>query len=231
MNKSSFSTELQLVEMFSKFLRQGGVSNDVHIASEVETGYGIADLVLYSLDNDHHLEISRFSEIPQRFAVLLSNALKTKKFDPKSLSVYTGVNDRSSKSLLYNFVKLNVARRINSDIYEISKYKNSPISKIVSIEAKLSNWKRALDQAYRYKEFSHQSWVLLDHSKIGGALKNIDRFKKAGVGLASFSTTGNLYLLATPKWENPKSNEKYWSASVVLAKAKLSSIKDHLSIF
>lgn len=219
-----------MVEMFAKFLRQGGLSKEVNIAAEVETGYGIADLVLYSLDDKHQIKISNFSKIPQRFAVLLSKTLNFNKFTLETFSAYTGANEQSSKRILNNLVGLGVAKKIEENSFEIFKYGKSPVSKIISIEAKLSNWKRALDQAYRYKEFSHQSWVLLDHSKIDGALKNIERFQNAGIGLASFSTMGELFILFSPKDQLPGINTKYWSASVVLAKAKIDSTKDHLSL-
>lgn len=46
--------------------------------------------------------------------------------------------------------------------------------RIIAIEFKLKNWKQAIKQAYRYKSFSEQVYVLLD-KKIFLRLKKISR--------------------------------------------------------
>ena len=55
---------------------------------------------------------------------------------------------------------------------------------LISIEAKLKNWKRALIQAYRYRSFSEQSYVYMDNDYIEAPLENISEFKKYNIGLA-----------------------------------------------
>jgi len=56
---------------------------------------------------------------------------------------------------------------------------------IVSIEAKLRNWQRALHQAIRYKRFSNKSYVLLDEEYVKPALKSIHLFQEKNIGLMS----------------------------------------------
>jgi hypothetical protein len=64
------------------------------------------------------------------------------------------------------------------------------IDNIVSIEAKLKNWKRALYQAIRYKQFSNESYVLLDKKNVRPAVKNLFLFKEKNVGLLSMDYDG-----------------------------------------
>lgn len=81
-------------------------------------------------------------------------------------------------------------------------------NEIISIEAKLKNWKRALRQAYRYKSFSEESYVFMDESYIGSPLKNIDEFKKYNIGLCGVTEKGiNLYY--KPIDTKPFSDELY----------------------
>lgn len=61
-------------------------------------------------------------------------------------------------------------------------------NEIISIEAKLKNWKRALRQAYRYKSFSEESYVFMDETYISSPLKNIEEFKKYNIGLCGVTT-------------------------------------------
>ena len=55
----------------------------------------------------------------------------------------------------------------------------------IAFEMKLRNWKRALNQAYRYKSFSEYAYVVMDDKFVTPALKNLDLFQKSNVGLIS----------------------------------------------
>lgn len=57
--------------------------------------------------------------------------------------------------------------------------------RVIAIEFKLRNWKQAIKQAYRYKSFSEESYVLLDRKYVNKAKGNIDIFIKYNVGLAA----------------------------------------------
>lgn len=72
-----------------------------------------------------------------------------------------------------------------------------------AFEMKLSNWSRALMQAYRYKAFSDISFVLLDDTYISRALTNLNRFKRANVGLASINLQGDVTVHYQPYHQTP----------------------------
>lgn len=61
---------------------------------------------------------------------------------------------------------------------------------VTSYELKLSNWRRALRQAFRYKTFANQSYVVLDEATCSIAIENLDMFRQYNVGLASFDEDG-----------------------------------------
>lgn len=79
----------------------------------------------------------------------------------------------------------------------------APLGKAVAIELKLSNWKRAIEQAYRYKAFADLSLVVIDASRIKPVLDHIDYFKKSRIGLVSFSVNGDLDEIFLPPLEVP----------------------------
>lgn len=81
------------------------------------------------------------------------------------------------------------------------------INYIISIELKLKNWKRALKQAFRYRTFSNESYVILDEFSIKLGLKNLDYFKKFNVGLGSLNTNSEFKLLYYPISSNPFSTK------------------------
>lgn len=59
--------------------------------------------------------------------------------------------------------------------------------KIITIEVKLKNWKRALQQAYKYRSFSDIAFICMDAKNINPALANIELFKKSNIGLISIN--------------------------------------------
>jgi len=56
---------------------------------------------------------------------------------------------------------------------------------LITFEAKLIKWKKALDQAYRNSAFSHYSYVVLPTSMRSIAMKRRHEFERRGVGLCS----------------------------------------------
>jgi hypothetical protein len=60
--------------------------------------------------------------------------------------------------------------------------------KLLAFEVKLSNWRKALMQAHRYRFFAHVAIVLLPKSSERAALKHLETFRLLRVGLWSFDT-------------------------------------------
>lgn len=68
--------------------------------------------------------------------------------------------------------------------------KHSNNIKVISFELKLTNWRRALVQAFRYRSFSHLSYVVMPEDTIANASLHTNEFKQYGIGLLSFGKTG-----------------------------------------
>ena len=76
---------------------------------------------------------------------------------------------------------------------------------VFAFEFKLSNWKRALKQAFRYRSFAHYSYVLMDQDFVNPALNNIDEFKRTNIGLMTIDIEGNITVYFQPNFEQPYS--------------------------
>ncbi|WHX48983.1 hypothetical protein QNH46_23535 [Paenibacillus woosongensis] len=66
----------------------------------------------------------------------------------------------------------------------------SPEGKVIAIEAKLTKWKTALQQAYRNQCFADLSYVLLPETEINNASRYSLEFRKRGVGLCYLADGG-----------------------------------------
>lgn len=78
---------------------------------------------------------------------------------------------------------------------------------VVSIEFKLSNWRKAISQAFRHRNFGNEAYVVLDEAAITPAIAHVDEFRRANVGLLSISSSGELKAWFLPEPRLPFSTE------------------------
>jgi len=86
---------------------------------------------------------------------------------------------------------------------------------VVAIEFKLKNWKKALQQAFRYRSFSCESYVFLDSYYIGSAVRNLDEFERFNIGLCGVTEEG-IETYHKPSRKNPFSNDLISKAYEIL---------------
>jgi hypothetical protein len=79
----------------------------------------------------------------------------------------------------------------------VSPYR-SPASSLVTVEAKLRDWRRGLGQAARHAAGADAAWLVLDDACTGPAVVRADWFRAAGVGLAGLGQDGAVRLLLLP---------------------------------
>lgn len=190
-----FKTEKDLVIEITKNLENPKCINSLFkkslrskIFEEVNLGYGIPDVVVVQYKNkkNHRKEILSFFDIS--ILELIEKRENTSIDDIVYLT-------RSTKNQINN--TLSVLQNENFIIYREGKYFShekyvDALEDSIAIEAKLKNWKRALQQAYRYKWFSSKAYVVLPSNNIKPALNNLELFKKYGVGLASINNSYEL---------------------------------------
>lgn len=97
-----------------------------------------------------------------------------------------------------------------------------------AFEFKLSDWRRAMSQASRYRFFAHQAIVVLPETSCVNALSYIDTFRSIRVGLWSYSmNTDRIRMHYTPRPASPMSMR--WHLHAVQCVASVS--KQALPVF
>ena len=74
----------------------------------------------------------------------------------------------------------------------------SPALTLVTVEAKLSDWRRGLGQAARHAAGADAAWLVLDAGCTRPAVSRAEWFRAAGVGLAGLEPDGTLRALLPP---------------------------------
>jgi predicted transcriptional regulator len=173
-------------------------SLETFIADEISLGHGIADLV-----------VSFYKNAIKRSLTLTLHDLNVlgvvKKNESTSISEITSSTRTSHERVRNSIRRLQLENLIsNKDerIYSANRYVNYQ-KESFAIEVKLKNWRRALEQAYRYRSFAYHSYVFMDQKFISPALKNKGLFSQYNVGLASVSKAGEIEIHFKPNRGNP----------------------------
>lgn len=197
-----FATERELVQTLKsnyKIICNWNIKkSQTNILEEVNLGFGIADLVISKISKNQPTAASLTS-----FDILIYKIIETDSNVSMELlkSITKAKESQIKKSLEMLMVESYVDHK--DTFFQINKSYKSITEKTIAIEAKLKNWKRALDQAYRYKWFATQSYVVLDSKHVLPAHKNIEQFMKLNVGLAEINSNGVLKILFKPSEQKP----------------------------
>lgn len=76
-------------------------------------------------------------------------------------------------------------KRIKS-MLTVDEFLNSVRPTVRAFEVKLSNWRKGLTQAHRYRYFANAAILVMPNNKISSALNYLNTFKKISVGLWAF---------------------------------------------
>jgi hypothetical protein len=88
----------------------------------------------------------------------------------------------------------------------LAENENGSIKHVIAIELKLSSWKRAITQAFKYQSFAWESYVVLDEKFANRAVSNLPLFKKHNIGLATYNIYGEFKIIHKPEIRKPYSN-------------------------
>jgi hypothetical protein len=90
--------------------------------------------------------------------------------------------------------------------------------RIIAVEAKLRDWRRALYQAAQHTSYASHCWVVLDRTVLPTACKYAQQFKDRGIGLAGLSTDGQLEVVSPAGENSPRPHIRYWQANAEIAR-------------
>lgn len=172
---------------YSNFARK---NCQLSIIQEPFTGFGYADLVCVAYDKSigrkwcdkrnslktHHIKVLHH----------LFNCAQAKR--PEQLAVELGFNSRKIGKILEDLLNAGLVTVAKDVAVKIRPLKDIFFVKdIITVEAKLLDWRKALEQSLNNINFSSRSYTLFPESTISDSL--LHSYKKTGVGLISFKNS------------------------------------------
>lgn len=210
-----FESEEQLVQAILACTRRAR-RREYKVELEVDAGVGVADLVLTKRAARSTEALRALGRVSPRLAILLSSQVGDSIKSWQELAACLGTSKAATQRVISQLTAAGLAKQTKG-LLDVFTVKAPPFERLIAVEAKLSDWQRVLTQAYRNLQFADESWVVLDHAFVRPALTQLDRFKVAGVGLASILRGRGLIVHHAAMSQGPVSLGKRWQAQAVLA--------------
>ena len=171
---------------------------------EVASTAGVPDVVLLVLDRgaleSRKGTSSLVEPVDVRLMVSASNVRNSlgRAWTADELVEHSGVSvAHLRRTVLPRLVSGGHLTKID-DAWRLAYRYRSMAKRVVTIEAKLRDWRGAVGQASRHTSVADAAWVALDQLSTRVALDNPHWFTTYGVGLLSVSTSGEVKKLIAP---------------------------------
>lgn len=172
-----FKLEKDMIPVLRKYLSEK--YHTEYFIDEFNSGNGIADLVFTTEkinDNQKYLLDYKLMHIIFKYF-----NRKNRKIEVKKLFKDTFLTKKQAYNLINYLLESKMLEPIDDENFYVKKIYSPPIKKIISIEAKLFDWKGGFYQALRYKAYSHKSYLAI--SKEFAHRVDRDLLKKHNIGL------------------------------------------------
>jgi len=216
----AFESEQVLVGEFAALLRFSYLSRPTGFLREFDSGSGIADFVLYTL-HDRFVARAPIAEIGPRYLYAVHALPLKQTFSEELFARKVLASETKARFLLGRLADLGYCKPIRRGMWQKIRNPQPVVRHLCAVEAKLSNWRKALHQANQYRDFANQAWVLLDDSAMRVALENIDAFEMFNIGLALIAAEKRLEFVFVPQMQPPRNPLRYWEANGKIAQRLL----------
>ncbi|HNY44742.1 MAG TPA: hypothetical protein PLO29_06810 [Paludibacter sp.] len=179
-----------------------------YIATEFSTGNGVADLVFTTEMNDEDLFLNDYALMSLFVNLFQQNKhITTKQLQKSNL-------DKNKLKKLLIQLEVNDFIKYDGEVIKRNRKYKAHTRNLLSVEAKLNDWKSGFYQALRYKFFSHQSYLAYPEKNIHRV--DLDLLKEHNIGLISVGED-RIRFISKPKTEKPKDLTSYFFLSELFA--------------
>lgn len=104
----------------------------------------------------------------------------------------------------------------NSDIFSLSPIWREILPEIITIEAKVANWQKAVEQASRNRIFAHKSFVALPE-RVAQRVRSEPIFSQLGIGLLAVNDAHEVDIMRRPRRHQPRVWTYYYQLAFLVA--------------
>jgi hypothetical protein len=187
--------------------------NFMWAAGSMSIGAGKPDLIIASFNP----VVYNLRDIHIHNLYILACLREIGKANPKTIASKIGKTTdeilSASKPLIEKGIVIN-----KSDNLFISKEWKNILPTIIAVEAKVSKWQEAVNQANRNRIFAHHSFIALPE-KSAIRVQNHSVFHQFGIGILGVSEQGSVRLIRSAEHNTPKVWAYYYQIALQISKS------------
>ncbi len=183
-------------------------------ASSVPLGAGVPDLVVVS----YKPQVFALANIELADAQILAYLRAVGKARLETIALRIGTSPKKLSDRLDCLVE-GSAIKASSNTFSLSEPWRQILPEIITIEVKVSNWQRAIEQAARNRIFAHLSFVALP-DKTALRIRKEALVARLGIGLISVSDDGAASVIRKPRRTRPTVWTYYYQLASLLARSR-----------
>lgn len=181
-------------------------------AGSLPIGAGMPDLVVVSLEP----QVSVLAQVEIPTAHVLAYLRVVGRARLETIVDRMGMSKESTIRCLNDLVEVEAVLR-NGDTYSLLPIWREILPEVVTIEVKVSNWKRAVKQAARNHVFAHRSFVALPDC-VAQRIQLEPILRLLGIGLLSVSDDCAISVLRHSRYRKPRIWKYYYEIASLVAK-------------
>ena len=175
---------------------------------DLETPHGRPDAVLFNSEALNSKPIERGVKHSPGVAVFATILWILKEsrgpLNGATIERLSGLSSSYVGRTLRSMRRAGVVSKLGDGRYVLDPAALVPRAKIVSIEFKLTNWRKALKQAFGHRAFADEAFVIMPAGKRALLSKRVDRFAEFGVSVGVYDAASDyLEILHRAKSKRP----------------------------
>jgi hypothetical protein len=201
----------KLIEIF------GRTDWPLWVGGSVPIGAGFPDIVSVWYDPD----VVNLAEFPLSDGHILAYLRSVRCATLETIAARLQYSPHAVKARLAQLTELSVVDRETERAFAISSTWRQILPEVVTVEAKVSDWQAALQQANRNRIFAHRSFAAFPET-VAQRVHTESSFGLHGVGILSVSDHGDVTVLRPARKNQPSVWDYYFHLAALAAKDLIS---------
>lgn len=183
-------------------------------AASLPLGAGIPDLLVVS----YCPQVFALSNVALTDAQILAYLRAVRKARLETIAERIGDSPKNMSTRLSGLIDAE-AIRTTSNTFSLAPLWRQILPEIITIEVKISNWQKAIEQAARNRIFAHRSFVALPE-KVAKRIRTESLIRDLGIGLISVSEDSVAIVIRKPRRTRPTVWTYYYRLASILARSR-----------
>lgn len=191
----------------------GPSATDIWTAAALPIGAGVPDLVVAS----YHRDVLALAQVDISHSAILAYLRVVGRARLETIAERLQMPEKAAQKRLEALLDARVLSVLDSVFVLPAPWKDI-LPEIVTIEVKVADWKRAVEQASRNRIFAHRSYIAVPQ-RVADRIRTEPLLGQLGLGLVGVTDDNSVQIVRRPRRRQPVVWTYYYRLAAVLARS------------